>query len=90
MKPLFRIILFTGFVLVAGRYTAAASPVTNGKDNDTTSLKSNIVLFKIMTGPAAPAPASQSKSLKKAGSVARTSSNLHSAIVIPKPVPNQG
>ena len=87
MKPIFNALLITLFLTVAAHSRAAANPVTNGKDNDTTSLKSNIVLFKMM---AAPAP-EKSKSLKKAGSVARTSNNhLHTGITVPKPSPNQG
>lgn len=87
MKPIFKVLLITIFLTLAAHSKAAANPITNGKDNDTTSLKSNIVLFKMM---AAPSP-EKSKSLKKAGSVARTSNNhLHTGITTLRPAPNQG
>ena len=59
---------------------------TKGKGNDTTSIKSNIVVFKLITSPITPAPSN--KSLKKAGSVARTSGS-HTVVTV-KPAPNEG
>ncbi len=91
MKTLSKIIILTVFVIVASNYKSLAAPITNGKDNDTASLKSNIVIFKFFAAPTvAPSSATKSKSLKKAGSMARTSNNLHTNILITKPVPNQG
>jgi len=90
MKPIINVSILTLFLTLAAHSRAAANPVTNGKDNDTTSLKSNIVLFKMMAAPAPAVPSGKSKSLKKAGSVARTSNDLHTGLIVPKPVPNEG
>jgi len=87
MKNFAKIILLTLFFVVVSNYKAAATPgVTAGKDNDTSSLKSNILIFNMIT-PAAPAAPAKAKTLKKAGSVARTS-NSHSD-ASPKPVPGE-
>jgi hypothetical protein len=86
MKNLVRIIFLTLFViLVNNRISLAAA--TKGKGNDTTSIKSNIVVFKLITSPITPTPSSN-KSLKKAGSVARTSGS-HTVVTV-KPAPNEG
>ena len=87
MKNFAKIIFLTAFLTVAGNYKAFAGPVVKGRDNDTSSLKSNIVIFKMITPAAPAAPASKAKSLKKAGSMARTS-NSHSD-ASPKPLPGE-
>ena len=69
--------LLTLFAFFMHSLTASAGPISRGKENDTSNLKSNIVIFKMMTSPAAPASTPKGKTLKKAGSVARTSSNTH-------------
>ncbi len=86
MKSLGKIIILTVFAIIVNHVKASAA-TNDGKENDTTTnLKSNIVIFKMIS---APAPASNNnKSLKKAGSVARTS-NSHSTITT-KALPNQG
>lgn len=85
MKNLAKIIFLSLlFILLNNRKTLAAA--TNGKGNDTTSLKSNIVIFKMIASPITPNPSS--KSLKKAGSVARTS-GPHTVVTV-KPLPNEG
>jgi len=87
MKNFTKVILLTLFIIVASNYKASAGPVVTGKDNDTSSLKSNILIFNMISGSAAPAPANKAKTLKKAGSVARTS-NSHSD-ASPKPLPGE-
>jgi hypothetical protein len=81
MKKLARIFFFLLFAFIAD--SAFAAPI-KGKDTDSAaSLKSNIAIFKMITSPAAPSTAG--KSLKKAGSVARTAGS-HSTLTV-KPVP---
>ena len=85
MKNSAKIFFFTLFVILVCNHKIMAA-AAKGKGNDTTSLKSNIVIFKMIASPITPNPSN--KSLKKAGSVARTSSP-HTLITV-KPVPNQG
>ena len=87
MTFLKKAILLTFFAIVANNFNASAGPISKGKENDTSNLKSNIVIFKMMTTPAAPA-APKGKTLKKAGSVARTS-NTHSELTS-KPIVPEG
>jgi hypothetical protein len=83
MKNFVKILFVLLFVFFAGSSRTFAAPV-KGKDSDSSaSLKSNIAIFKLITSPAA--PATTGKSLKKAGSVARTS-NTHTTAPV-KPVP---
>lgn len=89
MKTHFKIIILTFFALVFNYHKALAGPITNGKENDTSNLKSNIVIFKLMTSSTPNSPAPKGKTLKKAGSVARTSSNTHSEVTN-KPVVPEG
>ncbi len=89
MKRISKIIILTGLAIAASQYKAAAAGTLTKGDRDTTGLKSNIVIFKIMASPA-PATPAQSKSLKKAGSVARTSNNVHTSSVNSKTVPAEG
>ena len=61
---------------IAGGIPTNPEDKTNGNNTDTTNnLKSNIIIFRMITNPS---PASSNGSLKKAGKVARTSSS-HSA-----------
>ena|GEM_PF-4857867 len=84
MKNFAKIVFLVVFALIANASRSLAAPV-RGKDTDSSaSLKSNIAIFKMITSPAAPA-ATTGKSLKKAGSVARTS-NSHTVAPV-KPVP---
>lgn len=78
--------LLTISAILLQSITASAGPISKGKENDTSNLKSNIVIFKMMT-PVAPAAAPKGKTLKKAGSVARTSSNTHSELIVKPFVP---
>lgn len=82
MKNFAKIIFLVVFALILTSHKTLASPV-KGKDSDSASLKSNIAIFKMMTAPVA--PPSPGKSLKKAGSVARTY-NTHTTISV-KPAP---
>jgi hypothetical protein len=83
MKNFAKILFLVLFAVIANTSRSLAAPV-KGKDTDTSaSLKSNIAIFKLITSPA-PVPAA-GKSLKKAGSVARTS-NSHTVVPV-KPVP---
>ncbi|MDF2436855.1 MAG: hypothetical protein K0Q95_1231 [Bacteroidota bacterium] len=85
MKRFTKILFLFLLALIFNSTKSFAAPVKGtGTDTDTSmSLKSNIAIFKMMTSPAAPVP--QGKSLKKAGSVARTS-NSHTTVPI-KSVP---
>jgi hypothetical protein len=85
MKRFTKILFLFLIALMFNSAKALAAPVKGtGTDTDTSmSLKSNIAIFKMMTAPVAPMP--QGKSLKKAGSVARTS-NSHTTVPV-KPVP---
>jgi hypothetical protein len=84
MKNFAKILFLILFALLVNSSDSVAAPV-KGKDSDSSaSLKSNIAIFKMITSPAAPV-APTGKSLKKAGSVARTSGPHTTAPV--KPVP---
>jgi hypothetical protein len=84
MKKFAKILFLFLFAFLANSLSSVAAPV-KGKDSDSAaSLKSNIAIFKMITSPAT--PATTGKSLKKAGSVARTS-NSHTTTVPVKPVP---
>lgn len=76
MKKLSRFILVCLFALLADKGFATSSGALSKptpKNNDSTiNIKSNIMIFKMIT-----APAPNSGALKKAGKVARTS-NSHS------------
>jgi hypothetical protein len=81
MRNFAKILFLIVFAFLAN--TSYAAPV-KGKDSDSAaSMKSNIAIFKMITSPTAP---TTGKSLKKAGSVARTS-NSHSTVPATKPVP---
>lgn len=83
MKRFAKILLFLLFAFIVNSTKSFAAPV-KGKDTDSSaSLKSNIAIFKMITSPAV--PVATGKSLKKAGSVARTS-NSHTTAPV-KPVP---
>ena len=86
MKNSGKIILLTAFAILVNYHKALAGSVTGILENDTTGLKSNIVIFKMIAAPTNTAPAN--KSLKKAGSVARTSYS-HASILAKAPF-NQG
>jgi hypothetical protein len=82
MKISAKILFFFLLAFLANTSRSFAAPV-KGKDSDSAaSLKSNIAIFKMITSPASP---TTGKSLKKAGSVARTS-NSHSTVPV-KTVP---
>ena len=68
-------VFLTLFAVVLNNFEALAGPINKGRENDTSNLKSNIVLFKMITAPSAPSAAPKGKTLKKAGSVARTSNS---------------
>lgn len=83
MKISAKILFFFLLAFLANTSRSFAAPI-KGKDSDSAaSLKSNIAIFKMITSPAA--PATTGKSLKKAGSVARTS-NSHTTVPV-KTVP---
>lgn len=83
MKRFAKIFFLILFAFVVNSTRSMAAPV-KGKDTDSSaSLKSNIAIFKLITSPTTPTAAG--KSLKKAGSVARTS-NSHTTAPV-KPVP---
>jgi len=83
MKKFAKILFLVLFAFIANTSRSLAAPV-KGKDTDSSaSLRSNIAIFKMITPAAAPAAPTTGKSLKKAGSVARTS---HTVVPV-KPVP---
>ncbi|MCW3070530.1 MAG: hypothetical protein JWO44_420 [Bacteroidetes bacterium] len=85
MKNFAKILFLVLFALIANTSGSLAAPV-KGKDTDSSaSLRSNIAIFKMITSPAAAPASTTGKSLKKAGSVARTS-NSHTVVPV-KPVP---
>ena len=73
------------FCLFSAQSKAAVTGGKGDNTDSTTSLKSNIVIFKMMTG----APATNNGSLKTAGKVARTS-NSHSSVKNPPALPSEG
>ncbi|MDQ3047743.1 MAG: hypothetical protein M3R27_09365 [Bacteroidota bacterium] len=81
----FFILLFSGMDAFA-----ISKPGTGNNSIDSTaSIKSNIVIFKMITSPSN-SISNSNGSLKKAGKVARTSSNPHSYIKPLRPVSNEG
>jgi hypothetical protein len=88
MKMYLKLIALFIFCTLAAESRASVTGGKSSGDNSdsTTSLKSNIVIFKMMTG----SPASGSNgSLKQAGKVARTSSHPAS-VKNPPALPSEG
>lgn len=80
MKNVLKIFLLVVLLNIAAKATAGnngilnpGTPADNGNNHDSTiGIKSNIIIFQIITTPALPANNSNG-SLKKAGKAARTS-----------------
>jgi hypothetical protein len=86
MKKYLQISMITLFSLVAAKASATVTGGKSGDNDSTTNLKSNIVIFKMMTGTTT---SGNNGSLKKAGKVARTS-NSQSSVKNPPALPSEG
>jgi hypothetical protein len=75
MKHFVKLFFLSLFLITAGHAKAAVHKGNGNNSDSTASLKSNILIFKVITSPAT---GTTNGSLKQAGKVARTS-NTHSS-----------